>query len=121
MGLCNFRVIYQLLYFEMEEESETVQTLFGTDYSKVPCFRQTFLYSIGSGLGAGLLNFLFTSRKRASINRGFGTYMCVTLGYWTYCRYNFSVQKFHSSQLQAAMNRKNVIDGTEAEDSLKNQ
>merc|ERR1711917_130071 len=103
----------------MEEGNE--KGFFARDYNKVPCFRQTFLYSVGSGLGAGLLSFLLTSRKRRSLNIGFGTYTCVTVGYWVYCRYSFSVQKFNANQLQAAMQKQNVFEGTEAEDSLKSK
>ena len=36
--------------------------LFGTDVSKIPCYRQTFLMGISGGIGVGLINFLLTSK-----------------------------------------------------------
>ncbi|XP_012288683.1 cytochrome c oxidase protein 20 homolog [Orussus abietinus] len=61
--------------------------LFGRDVRRIPCFRDSFLYGISSGLGGLLTAFLFTSRGQLSCHIGMGTFVCVTLGYWTQCRY----------------------------------
>nr|XP_045606758.1 cytochrome c oxidase assembly protein COX20, mitochondrial-like isoform X2 [Procambarus clarkii] len=66
----------------MEEQEVKETMLMGRDISHMPCFRQTFLYSISSGLAVGFLNFMLTSRVQRSAHLAFGTYGCVTLAYW---------------------------------------
>ncbi|XP_071532894.1 cytochrome c oxidase assembly protein COX20, mitochondrial [Panulirus ornatus] len=101
----------------MEEEPKT--KLLGRDLSQMPCFRQTFLYSISSGLTAGLLFFLLTSNVRRSAHICLGTYGCVTLGYWSYCRYNFSKKKFNMSHLNMGMQKQALHGDTEMEEQDK--
>lgn len=60
--------------------------LFGRDVSKIPCFRNSFLYGIGGGFAGGLLTFLFTSRPQLSTHSAMGVFMAVTFGYWGQCR-----------------------------------
>lgn len=60
--------------------------LFGRDVSKIPCFRNSFLYGIGGGFAGGLLTFMFTSRPQLSTHSAMGVFMCVTFGYWAQCR-----------------------------------
>lgn len=102
----------------MEDEKKEVK-LMGRNLSEMPCFRETFLYSIGSGMATGFLYFMMTSRIQRSAHLAFGTYGCVTLGYWVYCRYNYSVQKFNMGQLQVAMQRQALYEGTEMEKQVK--
>ncbi|XP_068231560.1 cytochrome c oxidase assembly protein COX20, mitochondrial [Palaemon carinicauda] len=85
----------------------------GRDLSKIPCFRKTFLYSISSGIGTGIAYFMLTSKPKKASHVGMGVYFAVTLGYWTYCRYNFSKEKFEMGQLQSSL-QKQVLIGTEA-------
>ncbi|XP_042864343.1 cytochrome c oxidase assembly protein COX20, mitochondrial-like [Penaeus japonicus] len=103
----------------MESESKNEATLMGRNLSEMPCFRQTFLYSITSGLGSGLANFMLTSRVQRSVQVGLAVYTCMTLGYWSYCRYNFSQQKFNMGQLQVAMQKQALFEGTEVEKKIK--
>lgn len=63
-------------------------TLFGRDISQIPCFRNSFLYGIGGGIGIGLLTFLGTSRTTFSTHVGFGTFFCGTIAYWSWCRWD---------------------------------
>lgn len=60
--------------------------LFGRDVSKIPCFRNSFLYGIGGGFAGGLLTFLLTSRPQLSTHSAMGVFTCVTFGYWAQCR-----------------------------------
>ncbi|XP_047474720.1 cytochrome c oxidase assembly protein COX20, mitochondrial-like [Penaeus chinensis] len=103
----------------MEGEASKEASLMGRNLSEVPCFRETFLYSITSGLGSGLVNFMLTSRVQRSVQVGLGVYTCMTLGYWSYCRYNYSQQKFSMGQLQVAMQKQALLEGTEVEKKIK--
>ncbi|XP_069936483.1 uncharacterized protein l(3)87Df isoform X2 [Cherax quadricarinatus] len=66
----------------MAEESEKEVMFMNREISKMPCFRETFLYSISSGLAVGLIHFMLTSKVQRSSHLAFGTYGCVTLAYW---------------------------------------
>ncbi|KAK3870209.1 hypothetical protein Pcinc_024536 [Petrolisthes cinctipes] len=101
----------------MEEENSEAK-LMGRKLSEIPCFRNTFLYSISSGLGAGLVHFLATSNVRRSGHVAMASYGCVTLSYWVYCRYNFSQQKFKMAQLQSALQKQAVYEGTDMENTV---
>ncbi|GAB6023352.1 hypothetical protein CHUAL_008152 [Chamberlinius hualienensis] len=81
-------------------------------WSKMPCFRSTFLTSIPSGMAAGLGYFMFTSKARMAGHVGYGTFFVVTVAYWIRCRYNFSVAKFNYSQLQRKAREMNLLEGT---------
>jgi len=78
--------------YEEDEQLDQVETqrrgwMFrGTDLSKVPCFRDSFMYSIGSGMVVGIAYNLLTSKR--PYNLAFGTYTVVLFGYWGVCRYN---------------------------------
>ncbi|MCL4122463.1 UNVERIFIED_CONTAM: hypothetical protein GTU68_033656 [Idotea baltica] len=52
-----------------------------------------------AGIGAALLHFMFTSKVQKSGHIGIATFIVSTLGYWSHCRYNYSVQKFNLGQL----------------------
>nr|CAD7202231.1 unnamed protein product [Timema douglasi] len=49
---------------EEEEETKRKLILFGRDVSEIPCFRNSYLYGISSGIGMGLTYFMFTSKVR---------------------------------------------------------
>ncbi|KAK7079604.1 hypothetical protein SK128_025562, partial [Halocaridina rubra] len=95
--------------------------LFEKDFSQIPCFRQTFMYSISTGLGAGIVYFLLTSKIRQATHFGVGSYAIVTLGYWAYCRYNFSKEKQRTGQLRKALQHQVAYEGTELESKVKGQ
>lgn len=119
-------------------------TIFGRDMSKMPCFRSTFLFSISSGIGAGLLGFMFTSKVRRGTDIGVYTFLTTTLVYWGYCRsvwlsftelnesiivywciiqflcrYNWSKERILGLQMQEAVRLKTLYRGTELEKQIE--
>ncbi|XP_063240428.1 cytochrome c oxidase assembly protein COX20, mitochondrial [Bacillus rossius redtenbacheri] len=105
----------------MEENDTDRKTymLFGRDVSQIPCFRDSYLYGISGGLGAGLLFFLFTSRIRMATHVGFGSFVGITLSYWAYCRYTRSVSDQNLQLLKQAMDRKLMYEGTAVEEQIE--
>lgn len=93
--------------------------LFGRDLTKIPCFRNTFLYSISSYIGVGLLTFLFTSRPTFSSHCGFASFVLISFGYYGTCTYNFSKQKYEYGQVQQAWKRYAALEGTEEAEKNK--
>ncbi|XP_067627995.1 cytochrome c oxidase assembly protein COX20, mitochondrial [Eurosta solidaginis] len=89
--------------------------IFGHDVSQIPCFRNSFLYGIGGGMGMGVLTFLGTSRTRLSTHVAFGSFFFGTMGYWLVCRYQWSKKRFEYAQLKEAMRRKSTYEGTDIE------
>ncbi len=89
--------------------------LFGKDIGHIPCFRNSFLYGITSGFGAGIVTFALSSKVPTATKTGFYTYVGVTLLYWIQCRYNYSVLKFEYSQLQYALKESVRFEGTKKE------
>ncbi|KYN37723.1 Protein FAM36A [Trachymyrmex septentrionalis] len=90
-----------------EDESKAVM-LFGRDIRKIPCFKQSMLTGIYSGLTAGLVTFMFTSRGNLSANVALGSYMGVASIYWCYCRYNNTMEKYEMQNLQDIMRQKSI-------------
>lgn len=95
--------------------------IFGRDIAQIPCFRNSFLYGIGGGVGAGFLTFMGTSRPKLSSHTAFGTFFAVTFVYWFSCRYTFSKKKFEYNQLQVAMKRQAIYEGTSMETEANRQ
>ncbi|XP_011171868.1 cytochrome c oxidase assembly protein COX20, mitochondrial isoform X3 [Solenopsis invicta] len=83
-----------------EDDQSKAVMLFGRDIRKIPCFKQSMLSGIYSGLAAGLATFMFTSRVKLSTNVALGSYMGVVVAYWCYCRYNYVMQKYAMQDLQ---------------------
>ncbi|KAK7864434.1 hypothetical protein R5R35_000471 [Gryllus longicercus] len=102
-----------------EDKNEGSLIVAGRDLSRIPCFRKTFLTSISSGIGAGLLYFLFTSRVQMATHVGFGSFFTISLGYWFYCRYEWSKKKFAVDQIRFALNNQIMYEGTEVEKRVK--
>ncbi|KYQ51042.1 Protein FAM36A [Trachymyrmex zeteki] len=90
-----------------EDESKAVM-LFGRDIRKIPCFKHSMLFGIYSGLAAGLGTFMFTSRVKLSTNVALGSYMGVTVVYWFYCRYNYTMEKHEMQNLQNIIRQKSI-------------
>uniref|UniRef100_A0A6M2DHB3 Cytochrome c oxidase assembly protein COX20, mitochondrial n=1 Tax=Xenopsylla cheopis TaxID=163159 RepID=A0A6M2DHB3_XENCH len=103
---------------EEQDENKKHLYIFGTDVAQIPCFRNSFLYGISSGIAGGLVTFLGTSRPQFSTHCGFGTFMVTTLCYWFYCSYKFSSEKFRVLQLQSLMKKQAIYEGTEVERKL---
>lgn len=83
-----------------EDDQSKAVMLFGRDIRKVPCFKQSMLNGIYSGLAAGLATFMFTSRAKLATNVALGSYMSVVVTYWCYCRYNYVMEKYALQDLQ---------------------
>ena len=94
-----------------EAEDDTSKTprfmLRGTDMAKVPCFKSSLMYSIGSGMLVGLAYNLGTSRPPGKI--AFGTYAIVFWGSWFYCRFDLRRRKFLA--YKAAVWWEGIFDG----------
>ena len=75
-------------YAEDEEEPERKGfNFFGTDISKIPCFKHSFMYAIGSGMVTGVAYNLAFSKSPYKL--AFGVYTSVLFGYWFVCRYDY--------------------------------
>jgi cytochrome c oxidase assembly protein subunit 20 len=72
---------------EAREKKKTGVKIFGRNVSDVPCFRESFMYGILGGVGVGLGFFLFTSRVRRAVDIAVYSYGGITVGTWSYCRY----------------------------------
>ncbi|VVC89837.1 uncharacterized protein LOC126965376 [Leptidea sinapis] len=99
---------------EDEEEEKKGLVLFGRDLSQIPCFRDSFVYGIASGVGVGLASFIKTSKPLYSQHIGFSTFVMTTMIYWSYCRYQWSKQRFDAQLMQEALRDKIVHEGTTA-------
>ncbi|EFN75290.1 Protein FAM36A [Harpegnathos saltator] len=101
---------------EPDDKSKAVMLL-GRDIRKVTCFKNSVLFGIYSGVAAGLVTFLFTSRVRLATNVAMGSYMGVSLSYWCFCRYTFVKNKYAITAMQ---NRIQETRGTRAIGTLQN-
>lgn len=85
-----------------ENELDRPVMLFGRDIRKIPCFRDSLLYGIGSGIGGGLLVFLFTSKPKLATHSSMAIFSCVTLSWFVVCRHRWATQKFNMGQILSA-------------------
>ena len=77
-----------MAYAEDEPEEERKGLMFnGSDLSKIPCFKNSFMYGIGSGTLVGVTYNLALSRNPFKL--AFATYSLVTFGYFFVCRYHY--------------------------------
>lgn len=104
---------------EDDEEDKKGLTIFGRDVSKIPCFRNSFLYGIGSGIGIGFGAFLKTSKPLLSQHIAVGSFTVITLVYWSVCRYQWSKQKFNTMLMREALKDKMLKEGTSVEKELE--
>lgn len=100
-----------------EESSGFV--LFGKDFSKIPCFKQSFTSGILSGIGGGLAYFFYSSNVKKSCNIGVGSYALATLGYYSYCRYKFNEKLKEEIIMKKALQAKILSEGTSLEEEIK--
>lgn len=91
---------------------------FGRDVSKIPCFRNSFLYGISGGIGAGLTAFMFTSRPQLSSHVAMGSFSVVCLCYWFQCRYMFSQTRFEMARIRAGLQEHVLHEGTAIQDEI---
>lgn len=100
---------------DLEKEEELLRrelVVFGKDLGNVPCFRNSFLYGISGGFGTGIVTFALSSKIKTATKTGFYSYVGITLSYWIYCRYNYTMTKFKYTQLKHAMDRSARMEGT---------
>ena len=101
---------------DLEEEESVLRrklVVFGQDVGQIPCFRNSFLYGILSGMGTGIGWFAFSSNIPRATNIGFYTYVGVTFCYWCNCRWNYSKTKQEYEQIKYAMQMNALLEGTE--------
>ncbi|XP_050346680.1 cytochrome c oxidase assembly protein COX20, mitochondrial [Nymphalis io] len=113
-------VVKSMLDEDPEEEKRGLK-IFGRDVSKIPCFRESFLYGIATGIGVGLASFLKTSKPLMSQHIGVGTFAISTLVTWSYCRYQWSKQKFDAQLMQEALKDKIRYEGSVVEKELESK
>lgn len=101
------------------EEEDTVSkrrlVLFGRDISEIPCFRNSFLYGASGGVVGGLAYFLFTSKTRQACHAAVSSFSIITLGYWFYCRYEFSRKRLELEKMKSYLEKRVLVEGTEME------
>ncbi|XP_054263542.1 cytochrome c oxidase assembly protein COX20, mitochondrial [Macrosteles quadrilineatus] len=97
------------------DETDNRIMLFGRDVSTIPCFRNSWLYGISSGIGSGLLYFLFTSKPKVATHFGFTSTMIVTGAYWVICRYQYEKQVEELKKIKDYVEKRVLIEGTEME------
>uniref|UniRef100_A0A8D8TEI3 Cytochrome c oxidase assembly protein COX20, mitochondrial n=1 Tax=Cacopsylla melanoneura TaxID=428564 RepID=A0A8D8TEI3_9HEMI len=83
----------------------------GRNLNEIPCFRNSFLYGISTGLGVGFGTFLLTSNGFRSFKYGFGSYLGMTWLYWGYCRYSYNKVERDLKEIRKAIHEK-VDDST---------
>uniref|UniRef100_A0A1B6MAQ3 Cytochrome c oxidase assembly protein COX20, mitochondrial n=1 Tax=Graphocephala atropunctata TaxID=36148 RepID=A0A1B6MAQ3_9HEMI len=98
----------------MEEEGKKL-ILFGQDFSKIPCFRSSWLYGVSGGIGSSLLYFLFTSKPKIACHVGFSAMIGITMSYWVVCRYEWSRRTLELQKMQEYVEKRVLMDGTEME------
>ncbi|VVC37429.1 FAM36A,Cox20/FAM36A [Cinara cedri] len=80
--------------------------LFGRDLSKIPCFRNSYLYGIIGGFAVGIGHFMFTSKVTKSTHIGFGSFIVLSSAYWSLCRYNHSYTEKQMNELKELISTK---------------
>ena len=83
----------------------------GRDVSKAPCFKHSFMYAIGSGMGVGVAYNLALSKNPMKL--AFGTYAAVLFGYYGFCRYDYRMREAEMKKIRHAMKDVAYLEGTE--------
>ena len=94
-----------------EEPQRRGFNFFGTDVSKIPCFKHSFMYAIGSGTAAGVIYNLALSRNPMKL--AFGTYTVVLFGYYAVCRYDYRMREAEMKKIKHVMKDVAYLEGTE--------
>ncbi|KRT83889.1 hypothetical protein AMK59_4164 [Oryctes borbonicus] len=100
----------------MDENKSVI--VFGQDITKIPCFRNSFLYGISGGIGAGLFYFMCTSKPLMASHCGMACFTVITLGYWTHCRYNYSKVRLDMMRMQRLLREQALYEGTGVEKQI---
>ncbi|GJQ84034.1 hypothetical protein Trydic_g10498 [Trypoxylus dichotomus] len=95
--------------------------IFGQDITRIPCFRNSFLYGISGGIASGLFYFMCTSKPLMSSHCGMACFTVITLGYWTHCRYSYSKLRADMFKMQTLLREQALYEGTNRERELNEQ
>ena len=109
-----FRLNFTIMAYAEDEPDDEPRRGFmfnGTDLSKVPCFKNSFMYGIGSGTMVGVFYNLAFSRNPFKL--AFATYACVTFGYFGVCRYQYRQSEAEMKKIRHAMQARTYLEGTE--------
>ncbi|XP_020282965.1 cytochrome c oxidase protein 20 homolog [Pseudomyrmex gracilis] len=85
---------------EPEFDTNKPVMLFGRDIRTIPCFKHSMLYGIYSGLAAGLVTFMATSRPMLATRMAVGSWMSVATVHMIWCRYTYTVQKYEMNNIR---------------------
>ncbi|XP_027199814.2 LOW QUALITY PROTEIN: cytochrome c oxidase assembly factor COX20 lethal (3) 87Df [Dermatophagoides pteronyssinus] len=83
-----------------DEQDDKQIFILGTDITKIPCFKDSFLTGIYAGFGCGIASFLATSRVLQSTNISILSFALVTYGYWFNCRMKWAKDSFNCRQAE---------------------
>lgn len=68
------------------------------EFTKIPCFRETFLYGIGAGLTTYITCVFLTNRPAKALNYMFVAFAGVTVPYFVYCNHMHEERKKHAKE-----------------------
>ncbi|KAF2886812.1 hypothetical protein ILUMI_19361 [Ignelater luminosus] len=97
--------------------SEKGIVIFGRDITKIPCFRNSFLYGICGGITCGLARFMFTSRVKSATDFAVASFAVITMGYWFQCRYEYSKTKFEMDKMKYLLQNHMMYEGMNKEEA----
>ena len=100
-----------------EEPKRRGLNFFGTDLSKIPCFKHSFMYAIGSGMLAGVAYNLIFSRNPYKL--AFGTYTAVLFGHYGVCRYDYRMREAEMKKIRHVMKSMPYMEGTQEAEEQK--
>ncbi|XP_011313972.1 cytochrome c oxidase protein 20 homolog [Fopius arisanus] len=93
--------------------------IFGRDVTKIPCFKQSFFNGILSGVGVGIITFMFTSKPRLASHWMVGSFGGVTITFYCVCRYQYAKEQIVISRMKGLMQEAMITEGVEHEEKLK--
>uniref|UniRef100_A0A069DP40 Cytochrome c oxidase assembly protein COX20, mitochondrial n=1 Tax=Panstrongylus megistus TaxID=65343 RepID=A0A069DP40_9HEMI len=101
----------------MEKENDKPKSfsLWRKNISEIPCFRNSYLYGISSGIAAGIIYFMFTSKIRISSHIAVTVFAATTLTYWTYCRYKWETDENTVGMMKEFLRDRIAKEGTDVE------
>ncbi|XP_073988921.1 cytochrome c oxidase assembly factor COX20 lethal (3) 87Df isoform X1 [Rhodnius prolixus] len=92
-----------------------IKTLWGRNISEIPCFRNSYLYGISTGIAAGLIYFMCTSKIRISSHIAVTVFAATTLSYWTYCRHKWETDENTVALMKELLKDRIAKEGTQIE------
>jgi len=112
--------IFRMAYAEDEPDEEKKGFMFnGQEMSKVPCFKDSWMYGIGTGMVVGVTYNLALSRNPFKI--AFWSYAAVTFGYFGVCRYNYRQREAEMKKIRHAMKQMPFLEGTDKDQRMADE